>query len=193
MSTSAATHERQSHTGLQDTGIEQGARSHVAVLRPAANNGEIPQATAELARKVHPRGTDEMRVRDALGPLFSTGAFVELYSPLGQPELSPALLTMVMILQFRHNLSDRDAAQAVCDRISWTYAFGLDLDYTGFDASVLTESRARLVDTGHVDTLPDLMLDRLKAAGLVKAGGRQRTDSTRVWLLPDNMPLCCLV
>jgi IS5 family transposase len=126
-----------------------------------------------------------MRVRDALGPLFTdtdftTGVFVEMYSPLGQPGLSPALLTMVMILQFRHNLSDQDAAQAVCDRISWKYALGLDLDYTGFDASVLTEFRARLASNGRVDALLEVMLDRLKAAGLVKAGGRQRTDSTHV-------------
>ena len=103
-----------------------------------------------------------------------------MYSNLGQPGLSPALLTMVMILQFRHNLSDQDAAQAVCDRISWKYALGLDLEYTGFDPSVLTEFRARLVHDDRVDGLLNLMLDRLKAAGLVKAGGRQRTDSTHV-------------
>ena len=63
-----------------------------------------------------------MRVRDALGPLFAdtdftTGVFAEMYSVLGQPGLSPALLTMVMILQHRHNLSDEDAARAVADRI----------------------------------------------------------------------------
>jgi transposase len=155
------------------------------VLRPVLPVGEIPRATAELARKVHPRGTDEMRVRDALGPLFAdtdftTGPFAEMYSTLGQPGLSPALLTMVTILQFRHNLSDQDAAQAVADRISWKYALSLDLEYTGFDASVLTEFRTRLLDHGRVDGLLDLMLDRLKAAGLVKAGGRQRTDSTHV-------------
>jgi transposase len=126
-----------------------------------------------------------MRVRDALGSLFTdtdftTGPFVEMYSNLGQPGLSPALLTMVMILQFRHNLSDQDAAQAVCDRISWKYALGLDLDYCGFDPSVLTEFRSRLVDNGRVDALLDVMLGRLKAVGLVKAGGRQRTDSTHV-------------
>lgn len=126
-----------------------------------------------------------MRVRDALGPLFcdtdfTTGPFVGMYSGLGQPGLSPALLTMVTILQFRHDLSDQDAAAAVADRISWKYALGLDLEYAGFDASVLTEFRGRLVDGGRVDGLLDLMLDRLKAAGLVKAGGRQRTDSTHV-------------
>jgi IS5 family transposase len=126
-----------------------------------------------------------MRVRDVLGPLFVdtdfvSGPFAGMYSPLGQPGLSPALLLMVLVLQFRHRLSDREAAQAVCDRISWKYALGLDLDFAGFDASVLTEFRARLVDNSCADALLDLMLDRLKDAGLVKAGGRQRTDSTHV-------------
>jgi transposase len=126
-----------------------------------------------------------MRVRDALGPLFTDvdftgGRFAGMYSPLGQPGLSPALLVMVMILQFRHNLSDLDAAQAVADRISWKYALGLDLDDAGFDASVLTEFRARLVTDERANALLDLMLERLKAAGLVRAGGRQRTDATHV-------------
>jgi transposase len=154
------------------------------LLRPASER-EIPQATAELAWKVHRRGTDEMRVRDALGPLFTdadftAGPFAEMYSPLGQPGLSPALLVMVTILQFRHNLSDQDAAQAVADRISWKYALGLDLDDAGFDPSVLTEFRGRLVTDERANALLDLMLERLKAAGLVRAGGRQRTDSTHV-------------
>jgi IS5 family transposase len=126
-----------------------------------------------------------MRVRDALGALFTdtdftAGPFAEMYSTLGQPGLSPALLTMVTILQFRHNLSDQDAARAVADRISWKYALGLDLDDVGFDPSVLTEFRARLAGHGRADGLLDLMLDRLKAAGLVTDGGRQRTDSTHV-------------
>jgi transposase len=155
------------------------------LLRPAASEREIPQATVELAWKVHRRGTDEMRVRDALGPLFTdadftSGQFAEMYSRLGQPGLSPALLVMVTILQFRHNLSDQDAAQAVADRISWKYALGLDLDDAGFDPSVLTEFRARLVTDERANALLDLMLDRLKTAGLVRAGGRQRTDSTHV-------------
>ncbi len=52
------------------------------MLRPVVGLGEIPGATVELTRKVHPRGTDETRVRDALGPLFAdsdftTGEFAE--------------------------------------------------------------------------------------------------------------------
>jgi transposase len=126
-----------------------------------------------------------MRVRDALGPLFTdedfvSGEFEGMYSSLGQPGLSPAFLLVVTILQFRHNLADREAAQAVADRISWKYALGLDLEYPGFDFSVLSEFRSRLAQEGRADRLLSLMLERLKAAGLVKAGGRQRTDSTHV-------------
>jgi len=96
------------------------------VLRPVGVP-EVPVETAALARKVHPRGTDEMRVRDALGPLstdedFTSEEFAGMYASLGQPGLSPALLAMVTVLQFLHHLSDRDAAQAVADRISWKYA-----------------------------------------------------------------------
>ena len=154
------------------------------MLRPV-DVPEIPTATAVLARKVHPRGTDEIRVRDALGPLFAdsdftTGEFEGMFSPLGQPGLSPALLLMVTILQFRHNLSDREAVEAVADRISWKYCLGLELEDTGFDYSVLCEFRGRLAEGDRADRLLTLMLDRLKAAGLVKAGGRQRTDSTHV-------------
>jgi Transposase domain (DUF772) len=89
--------------------------------------GEVPAATAALAWRVHPRGTDEMRVRDGLGPMFLDEDFGEerfagMFPVLGQPGLSPALLAMVTVLQFLHNLSDREAVAAVADRIAWKYA-----------------------------------------------------------------------
>lgn len=154
------------------------------VLRPVAV-GEIPRATAALAWKVHPRGTDEMRVRDALGPLFAdedfvAEAFAGMYPDLGQPAVSPALLAMVTVLQFQHRLSDRDAVAAMADRISWKYAMGLELESTGFDASVLSEFRARLAESSRADALFDLVLEKLKGAGLLRARGRARTDATHV-------------
>ncbi len=154
------------------------------MLRPGSVP-EVPAATAALAWKVHPRGTDEMRVRDALGALFrdedfAGGELEQMYSTTGQPGLSPALLAMVTVLQFLHNLSDREAATAAADRISWKYLLGLDLDDEGFDASVLCEFRARLVVAGRADRLLGVLLARLAAAGLVRAGGRQRTDATHV-------------
>jgi transposase len=134
----------------------------------------VPEATAALAWRVHPRGTDEMRVRDALGPLFTdadftTGPLAGMFPGLGQPGLSPALLLMVVILQFRHNLSDRQAVEAVADRISWKYALSRELEDPGFDHTVLSEFRGRLAAEGRADAAFDLMLARLKDAGLVKA------------------------
>lgn len=126
-----------------------------------------------------------MRVRDALGPLFADEDFREerfsgMFPVLGQPGLSPALLAMVTVLQFLHNLSDREAVAAVADRISWKYCLGLELSDTGFDASVLSEFRGRLAEPGRADALLDTVLDKIKAAGLLRAGGLARTDSTHV-------------
>lgn len=84
------------------------------------------------------------------------------------------------VLQFAENLSDRAAADAVRTRIDWKYALGLELDDPGFDYSVLCEFRARLAEDGAADRLLEVMLQRLKEAGLLKPGGRQRTDATHV-------------
>jgi transposase len=132
-----------------------------------------------------PKGTEELRVRDALGALFADedflgGGLEGMFPPAGRPALSPALLATVTILQFAHNLSDREAAQAAADRISWKYLLGLELDDPGFDASVLSEFRARLAAEGRADRLLGVLLERLEQAGLVRGGGRQRTDATHV-------------
>jgi transposase len=56
----------------------------------------------------------------------------------------------------------------------------LELTDTGFDASVLSEFRARLVAGAAAERLLHRMLERLRERGLVVRGGRQRTDATHV-------------
>jgi hypothetical protein len=87
---------------------------------------------------------------------------------------------MVTVLQFTENLTDRQAADAVRGRLDWKYCLGLALEDEGFDFSVLSEFRGRVVAGGLERKILDLLLDRLKGLGLVKAGGLQRTDATRV-------------
>jgi IS5 family transposase len=82
--------------------------------------------------------------------------------------------------EFVEGLTDRQAADAVRARLDWKYALGLDLDDPGFDASVLSEFRARLLADGQAERLLTLMLDRLRERGLLRGGGRQRTDATHV-------------
>jgi hypothetical protein len=54
-------------------------------------------------------------------------------------------LALVTVMQFRENLSDRQAAEAVRARIDWKYLLGLELSDAGFDKSVLSEFRHRLL------------------------------------------------
>jgi Transposase domain (DUF772) len=66
-------------------------------------------------------------------------------------------------------------------RIDIKYALSLDLTDPGFDASVLSEFRARLI-TGHAEEqLLSAMLTLFKERGWLKARGKQRTDSTHGW------------
>ncbi len=83
-------------------------------------------------------------------------------------------------MQFVENLSDRQAADAVRGRIDWKYLLGLELTDAGFDASVLSEFRARLIDKHAEELLLEKMLTLFQQKGWLKARGRQRTDSTHV-------------
>jgi transposase len=98
----------------------------------------------------------------------------------GQPAAAPWRLALVTLFQFAEDLSDRQAADAVRARIDWKYALALDLTAPGFDHTVLSEFRSRLLDGEATSLLLDRLLERARQGGLLKAGGRQRTDSTHV-------------
>ena len=84
------------------------------------------------------------------------------------------------MLQFVEGLPDRQAADAVRGRIDWKYALGLELTDPGFDHTVLSEFRSRLVN-GHAEQLLlDTLLERVRELELLMRRGRQRTDSTHV-------------
>jgi transposase len=86
----------------------------------------------------------------------------------------------VTALQLAENLTDRQAAEAVRLRIDWKYCLGLALTDEGFEASILSEFRTRVVEHGLEAKALDLLLAALVGKGLVKPGGKQRTDSTHV-------------
>ena len=119
-------------------------------------------------------------IRDRLGELFPDAEFAEAFGVRGRPGWSPGRLALVTVLQMAENLTDRQAAEAVRDKISWKYALGLGLDEEGFDASVLVEFRARVIASGLEQRALDLLLAALVDRGLLGPGGRQRTDSTHV-------------
>jgi transposase len=142
--------------------------------------GEIPPETVRVAHACFPKGTVVTRLRDEFSELYRDADFGRFYPKRGQPALVPWRLALVTVLQFLEHLSDRQAAEAVRSRIDWKYALGLELTDAGFHFSVLTEFRARLVAGQSEHLLLDTMLERFKERGLVKARGKQRTDSTYV-------------
>jgi transposase len=140
----------------------------------------VPEETARIARAAFPKGTIYMAMRDELGAIFEDEDFAHLFPRRGQPAMAPWRLALVTIMQFAEGLSDRQAADAVRARIDCKYALSLELDDPDFDASVLSEFRTRLLEGGSERLLFDHLLERFREMRLLKARGKQRTDSTRI-------------
>ena len=75
---------------------------------------------------------------------------------------------MVCILQYVEDLSDRQAAEAVRARIDWKYLLGLELTDQGFDFTILTDFRARLLVGGAEQRIFELLVQRLSEGGWIK-------------------------
>src|SRR5579871_3784198 len=142
--------------------------------------GPVPEVTALVARAAFPKGTPLLRLRDHVGTIYDDERFAPLFARRGKPAEAPWRLALVAVLQFAEGLTDRQAADAVRSRLDWKYLLGLELTDAGFDFSILSEFRARLVAGGAEHHLLDALLERCKAAGLIRARGAQRTDSTHV-------------
>src|SRR3954468_5153934 len=128
----------------------------------AKDEHPIPEATRRVARAAFPKGALAMRLADRLGAIYPHKGFDAVFSPRGQPALSPGRLALVTVLQFAEGLSDRQAADAVRGRIDWKYALSLELTDPGFDFSVLCEFRARLIAGGLEQSLLEAMLTRYR-------------------------------
>ncbi|MCM8555511.1 IS1182 family transposase [Streptomyces sp. STCH 565 A] len=148
-------------------------------MRPAGD-GEIPAETVRVARAAFPKGCLAIRLRDELGVLFRDEQFAGLFPSRGRPAWSPGRLAMVSVLQYAEGMPDRQAASAVRARIDWKYALGMELTDPGFDYSVLSEFRARLIEADAGQQIFDQVLAVAREAGMLKAPGRARTDSTHV-------------
>ena len=151
-------------------------------MQPAAWPEPDPLIAAAIAAKYPGKRPRPLAVliRDRLGQWLADEDFAAAFGDRGRPGWSPSRLALVTMLQRAENLTDRPAAEAVRTRIDWQYLLGLAFDDPGFDHTVLPEFRARVADAGLEQAALDALLARLVSEGLVKAGGKQRTDSTRV-------------
>jgi transposase len=121
-----------------------------------------------------------MQLRDTLGTIYTDEQFADLFPTHGQPAEAPWRLALVTVFQFMEHLTDRQAADAVRSRLDWKYVLSLNLTDAGFDHTVLSEFRSRLVAGNVEERLLDLLLERCREGGWLKVRGKQRTDSTHV-------------
>jgi transposase len=140
----------------------------------------IPEETAHSAHAAFPQGSLLLQIRDTLGTLYTDEDCADLFPSQGQPAEAPWRLALVRVVRFLEGLTDRQAADAVRSRLEWKYALSLDLTDPGFDHTVLSEFRTRLLRGGAEQRLLDVVLEQARARGWLKDRGQQRTDSTHV-------------
>lgn len=138
----------------------------------------VPSETARVARACFPRSNLYLQLYDALGTIVHDSQFAALFPPHGQPAPSPLRLALATILQCAEGLSDRQAADAVSSRIDWKFLLCRELTDPGFDHTVLSEFRSRLLAGTAETVLFDAVVTHARALKVVHARGRQRTDST---------------
>ena len=157
------------------------------MLNKEKSSDNIPEETYRVARAIHAKGNLIMQIRDELEGVFTNEMFANMYPSKGRPSLSPQRLILALILQYISGYTDRQTSAAIRENITWKYALGLELDDTGFDHSVLSEFRDRLIQHEAVDSVFDAILKRLSEKGFLKGKKKQRTDATHILASVRNM------
>src|SRR5258706_7050169 len=140
----------------------------------------IPEETRQLVQRVCRKGTMVTQLRDGLGPIYSDEHFAHMCAKRRRAAEAAWRLALVTVLQAIEGLSDRQAAEYVRTRIDWRYALALPLDETGFDHSILTDFRQRLLAGQAQDLILEPTLQHSRERGWPKAHAQQRTDATAV-------------
>jgi IS5 family transposase len=141
-------------------------------------NRELLDASA-LCRQLVPKGSVEAFLADHRHKLFPDEMFEDLFaSKRGRPSIPADMVASVMVLQTLEGLSDRDAARALTDRISWKVACGLALDEAAFDYSVLTYWRTRLRNSERPQRIFEAVRAVIDATGVLQGKSRRALDST---------------
>ena len=140
-------------------------------LKSAADTSRFP--TKRLVSPAPPSRVARLvlQLRDALGTLYTDADFADLFPMRGQPAEVPWRLALVTVLQFLEGLSDRQAADAVRSRLDWKYARSLELTDPGFDHTVLSEFRARLVQGTRRSGYSTVLLEQCASARLAQSPG----------------------
>jgi transposase len=137
----------------------------------------MPEETGRIGKVLLGENDPYRLIGDHLFEKWEEEEFADLYSSEGKPGYSPVILAFVSVFQFMEKLADRQAAQALRMRLDWKYALHLSLEDRGFDFSVLSEFRDRIIDGQAEKRVFEKLVEEIRAMGLIKERGKQRSDS----------------
>ncbi len=138
---------------------------------------QMPEETRRIGQQLLEEKNTYRLIGDGLFAKLNEEEFSDLYPNDGQPGLSPVILAFVTVFQFIEKLPDRQAAESLRMRMDWKYALHLPLEYTGFNFSVLSEFRDRLIAGKAEGRVFEALVAQIREMGLIKEHGKQRTDS----------------
>jgi transposase len=137
----------------------------------------MPAETERIGRKLLKENDVYRLIGDRLFEQLNEEEYADLYSVEGKPGISPIILAFISVFQFMEKLADRQAMTSLRMRLDWKYALHLPLDYEGFDFSVLSEFRGRLIKGQAEGRVFEKLVGQIREMGLIKEHGKQRTDS----------------
>jgi IS5 family transposase len=113
---------------------------------------------------------------------FRDADYAVLYKDtgLGRPCVPPSLMVKSLILQNYANLSDRDLVDAIRYDIRYKYGLNLPLNHEGFDPSLLSVFRARLLVNDKERAAFQRSLEMAKESGVLTDKEDQAIDSSPI-------------
>jgi len=111
--------------------------------------------------------------------LFPDEAFEDLFpTGRGRPSVPAAVIASALVLQTLHNLSDREAVEALTFDLRWKAACGFAIDQAAFHPSTLTYWRKRLAGSKRPERIFEAVGQVVAGSGVLAGKRRRAVDST---------------
>ncbi|MBN1963357.1 MAG: transposase [Anaerolineae bacterium] len=141
---------------------------------------EIPEDTRRLAEPLMAADSVYRLVGQTADEFIDEAQLAKLYAVEGRGAVNPVVLALVVVFQFVEKLPDRQAALMAVMRLDWKYALRQRLEWAGFHYADLSNFRKRLLTHGQERAVFEGVVSDLRDQGHIRRGGKQRTDSTHI-------------
>ena len=146
------------------------------------SRSDLPPVDPQPWATLIPSDSFYARLADVRDVLVDDEVYRPLYkdSAKGRPSLPPSFVVLTMLLQYHDDCSDRETEARVRFDLRWKHALGLALEDTGFDATVLSVFRRKLLEQDLTRVLFDRLITAAREAGLLTKTANQVIDSSHI-------------